>query len=198
MVAYLTELNFSREIYFERVYQPEDYAQSEYFKIMPVDNFGSVSERSANGGLVLQEAYVQGVEFGEDGRIAGFAVSDRIKNLMEEAGLKRITFRKTDIVPDPRKHLKFAPRQPYWEVLSDLILLPLSATSETGFLYGPEYHYTSQEIQDAGPFDLAQTHEYSGDGIKLGRNWVASKVFCDFCHAQKLPIVWRPVRIDRV
>ena len=150
------------------------------------------------GGHVLQEAYVQGVEFGEDGRIAGFAVSDRIKNLMEEAGLKRISFRSTDIVVDPWKHLKFAPRQPYWEVLSDLILPPISATSETGFLYGPEYHYASQEIQAAGPFDLAQTHEYPGDNVKLGRNWVASKVFCDFCHAQKLPIVWRPVRIDEV
>ena len=198
LVAYLTEVNFSREMYFERVYEPEDYAQSEYFKIMPVDNFGSVSERNSSGDLVLQEAYVQGVEIGRDWRIPGLAVSDRMKNLMEQAGLERINFRKTDIVVDPRKHLKFAPRQPYSEVLSDLILPPLRATSETGFLYGPEYHYTSQEIQDAGPFDLAQTHEYPGDNVKLGRNWVASKVFCDFCNAQKLPIVWRPVRIDEV
>ena len=196
LVDYLTKVNFSREMYFERVYEPEDYAQSEYFDIRPVDNFGSVSERSSSGDLVLYEAYVQGVDFGTDGRIAGLAVSNRIKNLMEEARLRRVNFRKTDILADPRKHLKFAPRQPYWEVLSDLILPPRGATSETGFLYGPEYHYTSQEFQDAGPFDLAQTHEYLGGNIAHGRNWVASKAFCDFCHAQKLPIVWRPVRMD--
>ena len=50
LVAYLTEVNFSREMYFERVYEPEDYAQSEYFKIMRVDNFGSLSERNSSGG----------------------------------------------------------------------------------------------------------------------------------------------------
>ncbi|MDQ2798755.1 MAG: hypothetical protein M3Y13_03825 [Armatimonadota bacterium] len=152
-------------------------------------------------------------------------VTERFKRLLEEMNMRHVQFQPTVIRPDPKKERKVpVPKDPFWEVTTDFCLPRVSSTmylrnnngdpingneklgcflceglSIPESLYAPlELHYTATALQNAGQFDLAQTHERTGigDASRWTPYWVVSKQFFNFCQEQDLDILWVPVRIE--
>lgn len=200
----------------DRVYDAQELAQASYLVPWPQVSFGPNVYRTEAGVLELE---VDGVVPNAGIAVGGgrwLIVSDTIKRRMEQADLRHVLFRET-VLDKPDR----APRKPFWELTSDLILPPLSppcvlindfGQSFDGdydkgcllreglfvpeVLYKPQQlHYAADALEPLPAFDLALTHEQFGRKTRLLRQRVASAQLYAFCIANHLKIDWRPVHI---
>ena len=149
-----------------------------------------------------------------------YIVPERIKRQLEAAGLLRMVFRQ--VVPmtapmdgDPTTWSKT--REPWWELRSDLVMPPLSATAQLrdmnarpiqngdfsrgvilfdDFCSYPERHYPSSALRSMPPFDLARSFEPSGYPEHDYHFLIASRRFYEFARENEFDVRWVPVRID--
>ncbi|MBI3919823.1 MAG: hypothetical protein HY318_00290 [Armatimonadetes bacterium] len=204
----LGELNLYPYV-IQRHYEAADFGNSAYLQPRPTVSFGN--KTSPPGILHLQ---ADSIPSGEDIGImrSYIVVSDRLKGLIERAGLKGFVFRETRIHGRERTGL----RGEYWELTSDLILPavapPCTVLDALGepfagdYEYGcylhegryqpPELHYLASEVESLGAFDFAITNERFGPDDHAQHHLVTSQRFYQFCVENALKVDWVPVRVD--
>jgi hypothetical protein len=195
-----------------RKYEQSDFEQAELFEPDPVDDVGTIVERSITARLKLKKSHLRLRNFLGKADRPWLIVSADMREKMEKAGLKRLYFKETEANGTT---LKDETNQ-IWELDSGLELPPMSPkcdfryeiggapfagdyslgrTLVEGFYINPEFHYTRSAIKSVGEFDLARTHERWGDA-DAPRKLVCSRRFYEFCNAHKVKMNWIPVRID--
>jgi len=201
-----------------RIYDVKDLDEADYLLPLPGRTFDDTA-RSPAGGLVLGvNRHSASINFGSSWH--GLIVSDDFKRLGEQAGLKRLVYRKVELV----KPKTGTPRGPYWELTSDLTLPPLapqmSLVTDAGEVFRgdykegcllregltvpsvlyrpPELHFTASAMESLPDFDLALTRETFGGSGNLYRAHVCSRNFRNFCRASRYRADWIPVRRDKV
>jgi hypothetical protein len=147
-------------------------------------------------------------------------VPERVRRIIEPAGMRHVTFRPTILVrgkgrpEDPQVPWeKFG--EPWWELSSDLTLPPLSPTVKVvaqdgrpfigyekqnlelreGHYMIPELHYLRREIEQCEPFDLGLSSEHLGKP-PFQQMKVASQRLYRLFAEHKLKASWTPVRLD--
>lgn len=212
-----------------RKYDEDDWATCELLRLTPFEypypssDDAEVMERTVDGlARVAVEEIPPRVDFlRAEG--ASALVPERVRSVLEGAGLRGILFRPT--VPirvvDARAPIvdcswnDFPER--WWELTSDVVLPPVSpsmaiaslsgkpvirgATSVcsvsdgTGFFGHPELRYVRAELEALGPFDLAYSFEGPSPSGR-DRAIVVSQRFYQACRKHNLSVSWVPVHVE--
>lgn len=201
-----------------RLYDQSDLDAADFLTPNPEPYFDA--GRTAEGLLLLViEDVRDGIETTADIAAAGgmgTAVSDRLRRRIEQEQFVGVQFRETALDEPLDEPLP----TPYWELVSDIALPPLSKRNHLynevdqhfdgdyskwwyvregtqipdALYFPPELHYDAADLEPVRPFDVAQTQERIGGGQE--RDLVVSQRFYQFCQAENLPVKWMPVRID--
>lgn len=212
-----------------RVYNHDDWERHELLRLNPLghrypsSDIAEVMDRTADGlARLAVEEIPPGVDFLRADGVSAL-VPQRVRSVLEHAGLRRLRFRPTTPV---RVVDKLKPivdcswnefPEPWWELTSDLVLPPVApsmtvlswsgkpitrgsidmcAVSDgSGFFGFPELRYLRAEVEGLGSFDLAQVFERSSPS-GLGRALVASRRFYEVCRHHNLGVNWIPVHIE--
>lgn len=147
-------------------------------------------------------------------------VSDRVKRIIEEAGMRHVVFRPTVLVrgkgmPDDPPASWSKVGDPWWEITSDYTLPPLSPTVQIvaqdgspfvsyktqnlelreGLYRIPELHYRRADIERCEPFDLALSYEHIGKP-PYQQMKIASQRLYQLFTKYSIKAAWMPVRLD--
>jgi hypothetical protein len=193
----------------DRIYDRSDWTAAEYLQPFSDTCLDDVGDRNKEGLLELNPDFLRRrPQVGSAGN--GLLVSDTIRERLQEAQLAHLLFRPAVVVTENPAGFPVK----YWEITSDFVLPPLAPgcvlqnlagapwDEKTGNScmvveepYSPsELHYRRQDLQAAGPFDVAVTRE-----PLLGKNTgdlVVSKRFYEVSKRHKIKYDWWPVRID--
>ncbi len=197
-----------------RHYDASDWETARYLQPSPKSSLGLSVKRSRSDRLILRPGHAQQKNLLAAANWPWLAVSDDMRQKLEQAGLQRLKFLDVQYTKQPTPDLR-----PLWELTSDLRLPRMSprckfvnerggapvpqwepstvlveGDEQSGNIW-PEFHYTESAIRSAEPFDLALTFEGWGGGEGIPK-LVASQRFYQFCKAHKLKMDWIPVRID--
>lgn len=151
------------------------------------------------------------------------AVPQRVRSLLDRAGLESVVFRPTCPVRvvdaiDPVADCTWSEfPEPWWELTSNLVLPPVSPSMKVSYASGsstsrgspdtcgisdgsgfhglPELRYLRTEIEALGYFDLAHVFERSSSSM-FDRALVASRRFYKTCCENNLGVNWIPVHIE--
>ena len=196
-----------------REYDDTDYQQARHLEPVPLATIGLSMRRSKSDRLLLKRSTARSKITLAAADWAWLVVSDKVRRLMIEAGLRHVIFKEVETAAPIPEEL----RNQIWELSSDLTLPPLSPMCELvttpgglpftgdrqkgGFahvegLYAwPEYHYTESAIRSVEPFDLAHTFERHHHDTPQPK-FVASQRFYQFCKTHGIKMKWVPVHID--
>ena len=200
-------------------YDPEELAAADLLRPHP-RIYSEGLHRNKKGLIQLQYEKLKkraGVAFTGSGLI----VANRIKTILQDE-MSHAIFRPTVVMKGPLLvERTLVPWKeigpPFWELISDLILPPLSPSMtlldknghpcngnfsngcymKEGLYENPEPHYTRKAIKKAGKFDVALTHERFGiNPAEEDRQLIVSPRFYKICTEAKLEMDWTIVRID--
>lgn len=202
----------------DRIYDAQDLEQAEYLTMLANNEISEKTLQMVDGRVVLRKPVANPKKIASVPG-GGFVVSDRIKTALEREELHHISFLPTEIISREGKHLG---QSAYWQVMTDLILPPVSPTmkkvhSASGVpleegqvadyylregltipevLYRPsETHYVASDLRSLAPFDLARVLEELGTEPRL-KYYVASQRLYQVLTRLGLDILWRPVRLE--
>ena len=202
-----------------RDYDSHDLEQASYLVLKPLHFLGSDITRGVSGvAQVPQTSKAMDTPIGYISN-GGALVSQKIGDLLIKEDMRHLVLRETialdsDLTTTEKNKV-------CWELISDLILPPLSSTmykvdksgnvisgadgeeyllreglSIPDVLYRPaELHYTSEAFSSLPVFDLALTCERAG-GESQWRSLIASQKLYRLCTKNRLQINWQPVRVE--
>ncbi len=191
-------------MYYRRIYDNSDFEAAEFLEPSPEVIIWKTVKRRPDGVLAIKASELRTPFKIASAAPDGLMVSEEMRVAMIAEGLVGVVFKPLAI--EGSKAEKYQGR--VWELASDRVMPqlspvcrfvntkgePCSGPKDGGLRdeapYVPsEFHYLRSAIAQLTDFDLACNKE-------IKTCLVASKRFYNFCVQHKIPMTWRPVRID--
>jgi hypothetical protein len=189
---------------YRRIYDNTDIESAELLEPIPQIVIWKTVNRRPDGVLAIRASELRTRFAIASAAPDGMMVADETRAAMVADGLVGPSFK--PLAVEGSKAEKYQGR--IWELASDRLMPPLSPTCRfvnskgipcSGPKEGglrdeapytpPEFHYLRTAITRLSDFDLARTEE-------IKTCFIASKRFYQFCVKHRIPMKWRPVRVD--
>jgi hypothetical protein len=188
------------DLRFEAVYEQQDHESAQLLMpFAPSRAWIAHFETESDGRICFQcenPADVAALEYevvGLAARADRMLVSSRVKAQLEGTGFEQLVFR--EVLCREYENPASWPKEPYWELTSDLVLPPLLPAQPPQWdrPQPEERHFRGADLVGIPSFGLA----LAPDGVSSKRKFlIASKDFYRFFWDSKLEMDWIPVRID--